>query len=99
MNAFEPVSIRMAKDQNLSLNPTKISGVCGRLMCCLGYEYETYRELKKRFPKIGKIVKTTSGKGKVVRHNIMYNRLTIQMDEGREIELALDDIITEQERK
>lgn len=99
MNAFEPVSIRMAKDQNLSLNPTKISGLCGRLMCCLAYEYETYRKLKKSFPKIGKIVKTASGKGKVMRHNVIRNRLTIQMDEGREIELALDDIIKEQERK
>jgi cell fate regulator YaaT (PSP1 superfamily) len=68
-------------------------------MCCLAYEYETYRELKKRFPKIGKIVKTVSGKGKVMRHNVIRNRLTIQMDEGREIELALDDIIEEQERK
>jgi cell fate regulator YaaT (PSP1 superfamily) len=80
LNTFEPVSIRMAKDQNLSLNPT--------------YEYETYRELKKRFPKIGKIVKTASGQGKVIRRNVIQNRLTIRMDEGQEIELLLDDIIT-----
>lgn len=99
MNTFEPVSIRMAKDQNLSLNPTKISGLCGRLMCCLTYEHETYRKLKKRFPKIGKIVKTASGQGKVVRHNVIRDRLTIHMDEGQEIELPLDDIIKEQERK
>ncbi|MFV9644614.1 MAG: PSP1 domain-containing protein [Desulfobacterales bacterium] len=94
LNTFEPVSIRMAKDQNLSLNPTKISGLCGRLMCCLTYEYETYRVLKKRFPKIGKIVKTASGQGEVIRRNVIQNRLTIRMDEGQEIELLLDDIIT-----
>ncbi len=99
MNTFEPVSIRMAKDQNLSLNPTKISGLCGRLMCCLTYEYETYRVLKKRFPKIGKIVKTASGQGKVIRRNVIQNRLTIRIDRGQEIELLLDDIIKEQERK
>ena len=99
MNAFEPVSIRMAKDQNLSLNPTKISGLCGRLMCCLTYEHETYRVLKKRFPKIGKIVNTASGQGKVIRRNVIQNRLTIRVDQGQEIELLLDDIIKEQERK
>jgi cell fate regulator YaaT (PSP1 superfamily) len=99
MNTFEPVSIRMAKDQNLSLNPTKISGLCGRLMCCLTYEHETYRVLKKRFPKIGKIVNTASGQGKVIRRNVIQNRLTIRVDQGQEIELLLDDIIKEQERK
>lgn len=99
LNTFEPVSIRMAKDQNLSLNPTKISGLCGRLMCCLTYEHETYKKLKKRFPKIGKIVKTASGYGKVIRHNVICNRLTIHMEEGQEIEILLDDIIKKQERK
>ena len=94
MNTFEPVSIRMAKDQNLSLNPTKISGLCGRLMCCLTYEYETYKKLKKKFPKIGKIVNTAMGRGKVIRHNVIQNRLTIHMDEGQDVELLLDDIIT-----
>lgn len=99
MNTFEPVSIRMAKDQNLSLNPTKISGLCGRLMCCLTYEYNTYKKLKKRFPKIGKRVNTANGQGKVIRHNVIRNRLTIHMDEGQEIELPLNDIIKKQERK
>jgi len=99
MNTFEPVSIRMAKDQNLSLNPTKISGLCGRLMCCLTYEYKMYKKLKKKFPKIGKTVNTVNGQGKVIRHNVIRNRLTIRMDEGQEIELPLDDIIKEQERK
>ena len=93
LNTFEPVSIRMAKDQNLSLNPTKISGLCGRLMCCLTYEYETYRKLKKKFPKIGKTVKSASGQGKVIRHNLIRERLTIHMNDGQEIELPLDEIL------
>ena len=60
---FEPVSIKMAKEQNLSLNPTKISGNCGRLMCCLKYEQETYENLLKRIPKIDAIVQTPEGRG------------------------------------
>ena len=55
---FASVSIKMAKEQNLSLNPTKISGICGRLMCCLNYEQSTYEDIRKRLPKVGSIVKT-----------------------------------------
>ena len=65
---FETVSIKMAKEQNISLNPTKISGNCGRLMCCLKYEQEVYDEKLSRLPKIGAIVKTEDGEGEVVRH-------------------------------
>ncbi len=63
---FEPVSIKMAKDQNLSLNPTKISGICGRLMCCLKYEYDNYESKNDEIPDVGGIVMTTNGPGKVV---------------------------------
>ncbi|MBO9604414.1 MAG: stage 0 sporulation family protein [Paenibacillaceae bacterium] len=63
---FEPVSIKMAKDQNLSLNPTKISGLCGRLMCCLKYEHDNYESGKVDLPKVGRIVVTSMGNGKVV---------------------------------
>lgn len=90
---FEPVSIRMAKEQSLSLNPTKISGQCGRLMCCLAFEYDTYKKLKKGFPKIGKSVMTRDGKGKVLRHNVICNRATIRMEDGHEVETKLEDII------
>lgn len=93
MKKFEPVSIRMAKQQGLSLNPTKISGQCGRLMCCLTFENETYRALKKTFPKIGKIVTTKNGRGKVTRHNVICNRMTVRLEEGGEVEISLDDII------
>ncbi|MDM8550893.1 stage 0 sporulation family protein [Desulfobacterales bacterium HSG2] len=90
MEKFEPVSIRMAKEQNLSLNPTKISGLCGRLMCCLTFENETYLALKKNFPKIGQIVKTDRGEGKVIRHNVICNRIAIRREDGHEIETELD---------
>ena len=96
MEKFDPVSIRMAKKQGLSLNPTKISGQCGRLMCCLTFEDETYRDLKKSFPKIGRIVRTTNGRGKVVRHNVICGRISLRMDNGSEIETGLDTIIKEQ---
>ncbi len=92
---FDPVSIRMAKEQNLSLNPTKISGLCGRLMCCLAYEHDTYRELKKKFPKIGKVVSTKSGTGKILRHNVINNRTTVRLETGQEIETRLEDITIE----
>ena len=66
LSEFSPVSIKMAKDQNLSLNPTKISGICGRLMCCLKYEQDGYECINKRMPRLGEIVKTERGKGTVV---------------------------------
>ena len=91
---FEPVSIRMAKEQSLSLNPTKISGLCGRLMCCLAYEQETYKTLKKGFPKIGKMVMTKNGQAKVLRHNVVNNRTTIRHENGQEVEINLEDIIS-----
>ena len=96
---FSPVSIRMAKEQGLSLNPTKISGQCGRLMCCLTYEYETYKELKANLPKIGKKVRTTQGQGKVIRHNLNANRFVVRLTEGgQEAELSPDDIVKEQKK-
>ncbi|UCD32565.1 MAG: stage 0 sporulation protein [Desulfobacterales bacterium] len=90
---FEPVSIRMAKDQDLSLNPTKISGQCGRLMCCLTFECEIYQEIKKQFPKIGKTIETKIGKGKVIRHNTILNRVVISLEEDKEVEIELDQIL------
>lgn len=99
LEKFEPVSIRMAKEQGLSLNPTKISGQCGRLMCCLTFENEIYRSLrqelleKKKWPKIGKVVTTSKGKGKVIRHNVICNRIAIRLEDGhQEIEISTDDI-------
>lgn len=76
---FEPVSIKMAKEQNLSLNPTKISGVCGRLMCCLNYEQNTYEAIRKKMPIIGSIVKTPDGQGEVVENNILYEKVKVKI--------------------
>jgi cell fate regulator YaaT (PSP1 superfamily) len=85
----------MAKEQSLSLNPTKISGQCGRLMCCLTYEFQTYQDLKKKLPKIGKSVKTASGRGKVIRHNAICNRVTIRLEGGLEVETPVSQLVKE----
>ena len=89
LEKFEPVSIRMAKEQRLSLNPTKISGQCGRLMCCLTFENETYRHLRNSLPQIGHTVKTDRGKAKVIRHNVICNRVVVRLDDGQEFETEL----------
>lgn len=95
MSDFEPVSIRMAKEQGTLLNPTKISGLCGRLMCCLGFEYETYCHLKREFPDAGKCIRTKMGSGKVVRRNLLKESITIKTDEGHELDVGLGEIIEE----
>ncbi len=80
LNDFQPVSIKMAKEQGLSLNPTKISGTCGRLMCCLKYEQDTYEHLLRVTPKVGAIVDTPDGKGKVVENNLITGMLKVSLD-------------------
>jgi cell fate regulator YaaT (PSP1 superfamily) len=93
---FEPVSIKMAKDQNLSLNPTKISGLCGRLMCCLKYENDEYESAKEMLPDLGEIIKTPNGKGKVVGLNILERVLQIELiEQERVLEYTLDEILNE----
>jgi cell fate regulator YaaT (PSP1 superfamily) len=87
LDEFAPVSVKMAKEQNLSLNPTKISGVCGRLMCCLTYEYQTYLAVKRGLPKLGKRLATEKGEGKVIRQNIMRRVSTILLSTGEEVEI------------
>jgi cell fate regulator YaaT (PSP1 superfamily) len=90
---FEPVSIKMAKDQNLSLNPTKISGLCGRLMCCLKYEHDQYESAKEDLPKVGSVVITSLGNGKVVGLNIDDRTAKVQIFELGKVEtLPLDDV-------
>lgn len=89
---FEPVSIRMAKDQNLSLNPLKISGICGRLMCCLRYEHCIYDDFKKNAPTRGKEVLTPSGKGIVIDHDVLHNSVTVDLGEGQRTKFKLGEI-------
>lgn len=98
LKEFHSVSVKMAKEQNLSLNPTKISGVCGRLMCCLKYEYGDYIEMKKGMPKVGKRIITPEGEGKVVRQNVMEKRVVISLTDGREIEMDIPDLCPNEER-
>ena len=81
---FASVSIKMAKEQNLSLNPTKISGICGRLMCCLNYEQSTYEDIRKRMPKVGSIVKTNEGTGEVFSNNIVKESVKVKLRKGEE---------------
>ena len=93
---FEPVSIKMAKDQNLSLNPTKISGLCGRLMCCLKYENDEYETSKELLPDIGQWVDTPLGSGKVVGLNILERLLQVEIPkQERVLEFTLDEILKE----
>lgn len=81
---FASVSIKMAKEQNLSLNPTKISGICGRLMCCLNYEQSTYEDIRKRMTKVGSIVKTSEGTGEVFSNNIVKESVKVKLKKGEE---------------
>ena len=80
--AFVPISIKMAKDQGLPLNPSKVSGQCGRLKCCLVYEQDTYKEMRKTLPKVGKRVSTPGGDGKVVELDVLRQRVRVWFDEG-----------------
>lgn len=84
---FDPVGIKMAKEQSLSLNPQKISGACGRLMCCLNYEYQHYRQAKQCLPKVGSRIETDLGPGKIIEINVIRNRVTVSLDEGGKTEL------------
>ncbi len=85
---FEPINIRMAKDQRLSLNPNKISGICGRLLCCLRFEHACYVELGKGLPRVGTMVTTPVGEGKVVDHDVLQQQVKVLLEDGREVRLA-----------
>lgn len=93
---FEPVSIKMAKDQNLSLNPAKISGVCGRLMCCLKYENDQYETAKRELPDVGEAIETSYGSGRVAGLNLLERLVQVKITEGdRTIEFTLEELIQE----
>jgi cell fate regulator YaaT (PSP1 superfamily) len=84
LDTFQPVSIKMAKEQNLSLNPVKISGTCGRLMCCLKYEHDVYAELLRLVPAVRSIVITPDGKGMVVDQNIIAGTVSVRLDKAKD---------------
>lgn len=91
---FQPVSIKMAKEQSLSLNPTKISGTCGRLMCCLKYEQDCYEELLKVTPKVGALVKTPDGNGVVEDVNLLTGKLRVKNNETKAVNTFHKDDVT-----
>ncbi|MDD2703473.1 MAG: regulatory iron-sulfur-containing complex subunit RicT [Candidatus Omnitrophica bacterium] len=84
---FEPVTIKMAKEEGLPLNPPKISGICGRLMCCLNYEYDTYKSLSKGLPREGERIHIAQGKGKVINVNVFKRTATVEMEDGTQTEI------------
>lgn len=96
---FEPVSVRIAKDQDLVLNPAKISGACGRLICCLTFEHETYVGLKKNMPKCGKIVRVPQGRGKVMEQSVIEQQVVVALEDGREVKVPLSEIKEEHQRQ
>ena len=87
---FNSVSINMAKNQFLALNPSKINGVCGRLLCCLGYENDVYTELKKDFPKLGSIIETEYGIGKIVEIDVFKRTYSVDLKEKGIVEFELE---------
>jgi cell fate regulator YaaT (PSP1 superfamily) len=89
---FNPVTIRMAKDQGLALNPGKISGVCGRLMCCLQYEHEIYRTLSKEMPKVGKKVNTPLGPGRIIKNEILSQTVIVRHDDESILTHPMGDV-------
>lgn len=91
LTSFDSVSINMAKNQMLALNPSKINGICGRLLCCLGYENETYTDLKKNLPKIGLVTDTPMGMGKVVSVDIFKQSYFVDLKEKGIIEFSKED--------
>ncbi|HHV78601.1 MAG TPA: stage 0 sporulation family protein [Firmicutes bacterium] len=95
LTEFRPVSIRMAKDQNLSLNPTKISGLCGRLMCCLRFECDHYENVKSQLPDVGTRVLTPEGVGKVVAHNVLKNTVSVELADKSIVEFPPEEVETE----
>ena len=96
LTQFNPVSVKMAKEQGLALNPTKISGQCGRLLCCLGYEFETYTQLKKGMPKQGKKVMWQDRECEVTHQNILRQQVTLRDREGNSTVVTMEELRTGQ---
>jgi cell fate regulator YaaT (PSP1 superfamily) len=93
LNEFMPVSIKMAKEQDIALNPMKTSGLCGRLLCCLGYEYDQYHEMKGILPEIGREIITKMGKAKIVGRNVVKETIMAQLETGVTIEIPFKEVV------
>ena len=93
---FAPVTIKMAKNQGMALNPSKISGVCGRLMCCLQYEHENYKSLVKNLPRINSHIKTPEGQGRVLKNEILEQRVVVLLEDETIMTYSLDELPKQQ---
>jgi cell fate regulator YaaT (PSP1 superfamily) len=94
LREFAAVSVKMAKEQDLSLNPSKLAGMCGRLKCCLRYEYDTYLTLRRGLPGVGKKVRSVKGDGEVVKHLTLKQHVLLRRDEdGLVVECSLEDLV------
>jgi len=94
MAVMPPVSMRMAKLQKSTLDPTKISGRCGRLKCCLRFEQDVYEEFQKDLPPIGSRVVTSKGQGRVLHHEILARKLIVEFEDGRRLPVLVDEVLT-----
>ena len=94
LTAMPPVSMKMAKLQKTTLDPAKISGRCGRLKCCLRYEFDTYRELERQLPAVGSQVVTSKGRGRVVGQEILAQKLVVEYEDHRRIIIGPDDVLS-----
>jgi cell fate regulator YaaT (PSP1 superfamily) len=92
LSSFDPVSMKMAKDQSLFLNPTKFSGVCGKLMCCLRYEHDFYKDSKERYPSVGAIIPTPKGNGRVVDVNVVSGKLMLELEGEVTMEFHMNEL-------
>lgn len=97
--SFDPISMKMAKEQSLFLNPLKFSGLCGKLMCCLKYEYEGYKEGREKLPSVGAIVECEKGKGKVVEVNVLKETLTVEFGDGARAEMHPFEVVVIEDKK
>jgi cell fate regulator YaaT (PSP1 superfamily) len=94
LQEFQPVSVKMAKEQGLSLNPSKLAGMCGRLKCCLRYEYQTYVELRRGLPAVGSQVECVKGDGQIVKQNVLRQTVVVRrVEDGVEVEATLEDMV------
>lgn len=97
--SFDPISMKMAKEQSLFLNPLKFSGLCGKLMCCLKYEYECYKEGRENLPSVGAVVESEKGKGKVTEINVLLQTLTVEFGDGLKVELRPCEVVVVEDKK
>ena len=98
LGEFTSVTIRMAKDQGLALNPSKISGACGRLMCCLQYEHQTYKELSQTMPKTGSNIQTPEGLGRVLKNNIIEQTILVRLEDESIVTYTMEELSRSQKQ-